>query len=703
MSGRTSLVAWEHPTVYSGDALEILTHIQAAAEWDVLPTFRDHVHRLGAPFGAAWSEYPAADDVLLLGLGQLSRLVGLAAAANFALMLAQMTAAGTFFFVARWLGHRREWAVVGALLFAFSYHNVSRGLPHLSLVFTYTIPLMLLSCWIVARSRRLQPFGAAAVICLATAVSVGIGNPYNVFLFLQLMGWAVLAQALTERRTANLSVGIAVLGVTALTFFIVNADVWLAVPNEGAAPLITRNYGGVEQYALKPIELLLPPADHRLDVLAFWGHRYLRWSDWRGETFSAYLGLLGGLGLVLLLGGFAVRALRQRWRRPGMELQALWIIGFSIIGGGNSVLALFTGLNLFRATNRYSEFLLAMGLLVVVRLASRWSRRVGRPISIGAAALLLLGGLVDQIPVNPTRTAAAAAARFNADAQFGATLEHALPAGAMVFQLPYVGFPESRPVARLPDYELFRPYLHTHTLRFSYGGLKGRARTEWYRDFASLSVPDLVPKLEQCGFSAIYLDRRGYEDNGRALLAELRAEGLPPPLISPTGNQVVVRLHPVPQPTLPMAPRVTFGDGWNRSFGGSNRWAYGPACWSYYNPNAATVTADLTFVVTGEGTRHFTLSANDRPLVTTVIGPHAQTLHLHGLQLAPGITRFDLDTAEPAVRISEERSRLRAFAVRNVELRLANETSVSNAAPVGESTAAQIDESPTAERVPQKS
>lgn len=671
VTGRITLAAWQTPTVYSGDALEVLTHIQAAAEWDVLPTVRDHVHRLAAPFGGAWSEYPAADDVLLLGIGQLSRIVGLAAAANFALMLAQMTAAGAFFFAARWLGNRREWSAVGAILFAFSYHNISRGLPHLSLVFSYTIPLGLLSCWLVARSRRLHARSPAAFLCFVSAVGTGIGNPYNLFLFVQLMGWAVIAQALTRRRAANLVAGIAWIGVAMVTFFVVNADVWLAVPDEGAAPLIARNYGGVEQYALKPIELFLPPANHRFAPLAFWGHRYLRWSDWQGETFSAYLGIVAGIGIVVLLASLVVRALRQRRITPGRELQALWVLGFSTIGGGNSVLALFTGLNIFRATNRYSEFLLAIGLFVVVRLASLRSRRLPRPLSLATAALLLGIGLLDQIPASPSEAARVRPAqRWAADERFGAELERALPANAMVFQLPYVGFPEARSVGHLPDYEHFRPYLHTSTLRFSYGALKGRARSEWYRNYADLPPGVLVPKLQQCGFAAICIDRRGYENGARELLADFRRLGVTPMMVSPSGDQIVLPLQPARHPTLPLATRLTFGEGWNRPGSGLNRWAYGPASMAYFNPEAVPIKVDLMLVVTGEGSRRFTLSANDRPLVATKIDASAQTIRVPSLELLPGITRFDLSTAEPAVRTSEERSRLRAFAVRNVRLAL---------------------------------
>src|SRR5689334_21124200 len=66
LNHRLTPESWRMPVDYSGDSIEVLTRLQAAAEWGVVPTFHNHVARLGAPFGAEWSEYPAADDLLML-------------------------------------------------------------------------------------------------------------------------------------------------------------------------------------------------------------------------------------------------------------------------------------------------------------------------------------------------------------------------------------------------------------------------------------------------------------------------------------------------------------------------------------------------------------------------------------------------------------------------------------------------------------
>jgi len=135
------------------------------------------IQRLGAPFGAVWNAYPTPDKPLMLTLGALGRGIGLFAAVNLGLLLAQVSAAPAFYLVARRLAVRWEWAWAGALLFAYGYHTFHRGLAHFSFVFTWTVPVGLLAVWLVAQSRRLRWRGGAAVCGLA-ALGLGWGNPY---------------------------------------------------------------------------------------------------------------------------------------------------------------------------------------------------------------------------------------------------------------------------------------------------------------------------------------------------------------------------------------------------------------------------------------------------------------------------------------------------------------------------------------------
>ncbi|MCX6954025.1 MAG: hypothetical protein NTV51_17895 [Verrucomicrobia bacterium] len=672
---RWTLASWSVPTDYSGDSLEILARISAAAEGDTAPLRPQVVSRLGAPYGANWSAYPSSDLPLICALGWLARGVGVFAAANIALLLATVSAALAFYGCARWLRARWEWAFAGAVLFAFTFQTFSRGLPHLFLLFAWTVPLALVCCGLVASSRRLRTRGWSGAFCVGVALVIGVGNPYTLFLFLQLLGWALVAQWLGSRRRENLRVGLIALALAMGAFFVVESHVWLFTPDTAATSPLVRNYGATERYALKPLELFLPPAAHRWEALAFFGNRYVRWSEWRnGEAFAPYLGVVGIVGFVWLAGA-TLRAILRRKRVPGVALPAGWVLAFASVGGVTNIMAFFTGLIVFRATNRFSIFLSAVVLLFLATRLSRWWRerparqpwalspRLWRASSVVAAVVVVVVGLLDQLPRPPDpEKQARIARRIATDRELGEMLEGRLPKGAMVFQLPVMTFPEAGPRGQLGDYEHFRPYLATSSLRFSYGALRGRSRSRWQREAETLPTEELVQRLERYGFAALYFNKRGFADRGEKLLAELTAMGRTQRIDGRLGDQVAVLLNPQAQPKLPLARTLTFGLGWHNAPPGEPRWAYGPAALSYFNPSTQPVRAKVKFVVSSAGERNLTVRCNDEQKFSAAIGGDRQEIGL-GLTLQPGFNRFDLESAEPAERTSQERGHLRSFAV----------------------------------------
>lgn len=657
---------WRLPTDYSGDAHEILARLQAAAEGDTIPLTQQVITRLGAPFGAYWNGYPTPDKPLMLALGAVARQIGLFAAANFGLLLAQITAALAFYFSARWLRCRWEWAWTGALLFAYTYHTFHRGLAHFSFVFTWTVPLGLLAVALIAQSRRLQWRSPGALVCLVAALGLGTGNPYNLLFWGQLLVWALIIQACGPRRRENLGLGFAAGALAVLAFLLTNAEIWLYTLEPEGLPLLSRNYGGTERYALKPVEMLIPPQYHRWELLAFFGQRYDRWSDWRGEAFLPYLGLAGFVGLTWLA-GLTVRRLLQRRGLPGQALAGGWLIAYASVGGLTNVLAFFAGFQVFRATNRVATFLsaLVLGFLMVrlSRLTARWPA----PWRLAAALAVAAVGVLDQLPRPPTPAATARiAADVASDAALGRDVEAALPRGAMVFQLPVLGFPEVRPPHRLADYEHFRLYLATRELRFSYGAAKFRARSRWQRDLEPLPTPELVRRLEAYGFAALYVNRKGYEDRAERLLRELDTLGYDRRLHGALGNQVVVLLRPAAQPKWPLGRVPTYGLGWHPGLEDGVRWAGDDAVLSYFNPYDEPLIADLRFSLVGVAPREIVLEHEGRPAGRLRVEPQPHDLTLPRFALVPGINRFKFRSLEPARRLSAGRYQLRSFGLKEV-------------------------------------
>jgi hypothetical protein len=232
----------------------------------------------------------------------------------------------------------------------------------------------------------------------------------------------------------------------------------------------------------------------------------------------------------------------------------------------------------------------------------------------------------------------------------------------MVFQLPVMAFPEAPPAHQLNDYEHFRPYLATHSLRFSYGSLKGRSRGRWQRDAETLPTSEFVKKLERYGFAAVYFSRRGYADGGEKLLADLTAMGRTDRVESEKSDHVVVFLQPAKRPEPPTARSLTFGRGWQNAAPGEPRWAYGPAALSYYNPFSDPMERNLRLVVSGVDERTLQIRVNDAEPITKPICGDRKELQLR-VTLKPGFNRIDVESAAPAIRVSEAPNSLRSFAL----------------------------------------
>jgi hypothetical protein len=661
--GAWSRESWTTPTDYRGDSHEILARLKAASEGDTWPLRQQVISRLGAPWGAHWSEYPTTDKLLVIALGGIVRFAGLGVAANFALVMAAMTAAWAFFFASRRLGAAWEWAFVGALLFAFSCSVFQRGLAHLLLLYTWTVPAGLLACAYVARSQRLSWTASEAWVCGFAAVGLGLSNPYHLFFWGQLLVWAVILRVVRDGRATSIKVGFATGALSLAAFFVAHGESWLFA-QDGALPLLVRNYGGTEAYALKPIELFIPPQEHRWSWLSFFGDRYARWSEWRGESYLPYLGLVGIFAWVWLSIETIVRLLRGR-AVSGWALQSAWIFVYASLGGLSNFLALFASFHLFRATNRASIFL-TCGMLLFLMFRLSVALR-GRPrASLLLAVFVAIVGVLDQVPRgSASEDRETVRLRVAADAGFGKELEAALGPGAMVFQLPVLGFPEILPPHRMADYEHFRPYLHTERVRFSYGAPKTRSRLRWQRELEDVATPEMVRRLELAGFSAIYINRRGFGDGAAQLVSELDALGYRTVIEGSMKEQVAVLLRPSSRPRPPLARSFTYGVGWypqpTSETDESIRWSHGAARLSYFNPHRHPVVATVKFRLSAMAQREIGLALNRAPVLSAVISQRPSEIGPLDVTLQPGVNNFEFVTRDPPVKVSASTARLRAI------------------------------------------
>ncbi len=552
---RWTAASWQTPVTYlaapeKGDVVSLFAGIKAAGEGHIGIFIFNNVPELGAPHIANWDDYPLTEKPLIILTGWLARAIGIFAAANVALLLAQVLAAVSFYAAARLLGGAWVWSCAGALIFAFARYMFAQGLHHITVTCCWHVPLCLVvAVWMMRgegvgfRTRR---FWFALLVALIT----GVQNIYYTNMFAQLVVFGGLLQGWRRGWKACLP-AVAVVGTAAAAFLLMNSNTFAhSLTYGGNSGAVARNYHWLEIYGLKLVDLVVPPPDHPFPPFAAWGAAHLNEIVLSpGEMPpSGYLGL-AGLGAMAWLVIDSWRRAAGHGKLPLEAWMILWIVLYAEVGGLNGVAGTL-GFQLFRATTRYSIFILALVLIHAVRRLSSFSW-AKTPWAYGAAVLLALFALWDQTPPMVSAGALEETARAVAsDREFTEQMEQRLPAQAMVFQIPVMDYPES-PAPGIGGYDHFRPYLYSHRLRYSFGSDKGRPQQQWQHDLAGLPLGAVVSQLESYGFSALYVNLNGFPDKGAALANGLKNLGRGDMFTNDRGDLLCVLLKPSAQPVSP--------------------------------------------------------------------------------------------------------------------------------------------------------
>jgi phosphoglycerol transferase len=401
-----------------------------------------------------------------------------------------------------------------------------------------------------------------------------------------------------------------------------------------------------EVYALKLTHLVLPVQDHRLPLAREWRESYSQGGPWplQEGCFTSSLGTVGTVGLVLVVVGFLFGRKNPGDPRPVPGLGLLTVCGFLLgtVGGVGALFANYINPSI-RGYNRLSIYLgffaLAGVAVLLTRLVDRAGRlgTPGRLAAWGFCLLVLAGGIWDQSTPGMVPDYAATRAAYDSQVSFAAQVEQSLPQGAMVFQLPFVGFPELPPTARgFSSYDHFRPALASHRLRWSHGTVMGRYGNAVLAPLGCLPADALVERVVALGYSGIHLDRRGYADDGQEMVGRLRALLGVEPLISPDGRDVFFTLLPYTERVRGRyteeeweerqewyrSPVVAlWGAGADRSEGEGTRWYRSPATLNLVNPSREPRRVTLRFTPTvppQEGRPHVTVSGEILPGAASV-------------------------------------------------------------------------------------
>lgn len=553
---------WSVPLALHTDGLVIDVYIKGIIEngWYL------HNPRLGIPGGFDMRDYPLSDNFFFLILKLMSCFTSdYAVILNLFYTLSYPVTAVTALFVLRRFGCSYLPSLAAAVLYALLPYHFLRGPGHLFLACYFTVPLMVLTAlWLYlgypclfhaageADRARFRPFTSetvAAVLICVLAASAGV---YYACFGAFLLFVAGASASLSRRRLYPLAAA-GVLVAVVIGAVVVNVlPSLIHMAEQGPNPdVVGRLPSEAETFGMKIIQLLLPISGHRVPWLASLSDHYNSgFTPLLSENCLASLGAVGSFGFLFLIGRLLYRRRAGRGREllDGLTILNLFCVLLATIGGFGALLAYYV-YPMIRAYNRISIYIAFLALFAVVLLLDRVRRRYvhtprGRALFAAVVVLLLAVGVLDQTSAGYVPHYQRARKEYRIRQDFFARVEAAVPPGSRIFQLPYHSFPEAGAAHRMQDYDHFRGYLHTRTLCWSYGSMRGRPGDLWQRRLAARSMDELVEALAHAGFAGIYLDRFAFLDNGAYVESELTRLVAGAPLVSNDQRYVFYDLMP---------------------------------------------------------------------------------------------------------------------------------------------------------------
>ncbi|WP_146078135.1 hypothetical protein [Subtercola sp. Z020] len=698
------------PWLYSGDALATADHFKTTLEQG----WYEHNPNLGAPHGQNYNDFPVADNLHMIAAKVLGLFSGhWPVVLNLYYFLGFILAALAAYWFFRVCRMWQPIAVALSVLYALAPYHFIRGESHLFLASYYCVPLGLGLLVFLLRGERLwmsRPSryrwlgvltGRGAFAVVSVALLATSSTYYGVFFIILLVFTAVFV--LVRDRDWRRFAGAAAIGLVTVVVMLINMapDVifgWVNGPNPGG---FFRNPDDSEVYALKLAQLLLPWAGNRITALSDLRAFYDRTFPLPSEQPA--LGLVGALGLViaLLVVAYMVISRRRPAPEPGtpaavaaghvetiryVSLLTLVAFLFSTIGGLSTLISFFT--TALRGWNRMSIVIAALCLVafgLALQLLLSWAfRRLKFPrvvafVTVGVVSIGVLGvGYYDQTPAVAADYPGITAS-YNADEAFFSALQQELPAGSDVFQLPYIPFPENLASNGLVTSDEIIPFLHSTTLNWSAGGIKGRPQSDWPYAVSEQPGPQLVKLAAASGMSGILVDTWAFDDKGAALSAELSTTLGEQPTVSSDGHWQFFDLRPertallaeyTPEQLAEVEALVTdpvdlsllpdFRPTSNSDLTAGEADTASPQ-FSLLNDRAESRQVTVSFTVTlptAPGATA-TVSFPDGQTETIVAGPDGAAQVSHSLSVAPGDQPVEVTVdagtpaSPPVVRISD--------------------------------------------------
>lgn len=529
------------PFAYDGDLMWNLATIKGIIEKGWYLTNNS----LGAPFSYNIIDYPISELFHLSLIKFLSIFINNPSLIlNIFYIFTFVSTFITSFFVFKHFKIRAGLAIVGAYLFTYLPFHLIRGENHLFLSSYFMIPpIVMVIIWLTDKKTALfrSILDRKSILTVIIALLISSTGIYYAFFSVVFILFAGLIGSIQNGRLRNVFVAI-------IVSLVISSGVLINIfPNlvhqlsYGRSAAVGRSPTEAEYYGLKIIGFFIPNSSYHLSPLRKFQVKYMTYALTKDEGGTSYLGAFGVIGFLILLINL-IKKIKIDPKLDSLSYLNLWGVLFATVSGFaifftyivSENIRVYQRISIFVAFFSIFGFLLAMNVLFSKIKIKKYTYLL-------LLLIIAIVGLVDLTSVYIPEPRGLYTL-YLSDKKFVSQIESSVPKGGAILQLPYKAFPETPPVHNLGDYSLFRPYLHSKNLKWSYGITKGSSQDQWIKSISELPVEEMVDKVAVAGYEGIYLNRAGYADRGKEVETKLFAVLNEKSIISDTKDQIFYNL-----------------------------------------------------------------------------------------------------------------------------------------------------------------
>ena len=498
-------------------------------------------YRLGAPQNSILLDTPFLDWINIVEIYIVSFFVKSPGVVNQIVYWISYPLSTLFMYgLLRMLKCNRGISTVTSFVFAFAPYHFFRNTRHGTLSNYFMIPVAIATGIFILDSLDVKkPFSREVynkIFFLLLAFLIGFTNIYYAAFSLIFLVWVVFFRIVKEKSLKHNLIYVIYPGATIAGVGIALAPkmVYTFLHGENTVAAV-RPFIDSERYGLKIIQMLLPSWNSRIGHISNITMKYMQDNPYINENICASLGIIASVGFIIACIYLLMNAIRHKEDniKDCLVMAVLILTLFCTVGGFGTIFNLLITPEI-RCYNRGSIFIACISLVVLALYLSAIKKKYKQ-------IVLLLGIIVvaffDQISIeNSTKWDNAKQNAYICQIFYG-EIEKSAPDNAMIYQIPFMSFPENGPINDMPDYEQLSAYVFTDTIRWSYGGVKGRntRAQELYVDNGMSEA--FLDGIKAEGFCGVCIDLKGFTPEQREMVLSFYSNAVnEQPIVSLDGN-----------------------------------------------------------------------------------------------------------------------------------------------------------------------